>query len=131
MTALEPDEIVTAVEFKAAPPRTGAACAEVARRHGDYALAGAVAQVSRGGDGAVSETRVALLGVGDRPVRATAVEQALTGSAGDEAAIRAAAAGAGEGWSPVDDPQLSADYRVHLARVVTRRALEQAMERAS
>jgi carbon-monoxide dehydrogenase medium subunit len=131
MTALEPDEIVTAVEFPAVGPRTGAACVEVARRHGDYALSGAVAQVTRGADGAVAETRVALLGVSDKPVRLTAVEQAVTGSAGDAAAIRAAAKCANEGWSPADDPQLSAEYRVHLARVVTRRALEQAMERAA
>jgi carbon-monoxide dehydrogenase medium subunit len=131
MTALEPDEIVTAVELPAAPARTGAACAEVARRHGDYALAGAVAQVTRGGDGSVSGARAALLGVADRPVRLHEVEQALLGSTGDDAAVRAAAAAADRGWSPVDDPQLSAEYRVHLARVVTRRALEQAMERAA
>jgi carbon-monoxide dehydrogenase medium subunit len=122
MTALEPDEIVTAVELPAAPPHTGAACEEVARRHGDYALAGAVAQVTRGGD-----ARVALLGVADRPLRLTAVEQALAGGA----SARDAAQAAGEGWEPVDDPQLSAEYRVHLARVVTRRALERAMERAA
>lgn len=131
MTALEPDEIVTAVEFPVAAARTGAACVEVARRAGDYALCGAVAQVTRGADGRVADTRVALLGVGDRPMRLPAVEQSLAGTDGDPSAVRAAAAEATQGWAAVDDPQLSAEYRVHLACVVTRRALEQAMERAA
>ncbi|HKP19629.1 MAG TPA: FAD binding domain-containing protein, partial [Gaiellaceae bacterium] len=71
-TAFEADEILTSVELPVAPPRTGAACVEVARRAGDYALCGALVQATRGPDGSVEDVRVALIGVGRRPYRATA-----------------------------------------------------------
>jgi carbon-monoxide dehydrogenase medium subunit len=127
-TSLAPDEIVAEVELPAAPPRTGTACVEIARRAGDYAICGAVAQVSLADDGAVAEARLALLGVGSRPFRARAVEAALAG-AGPEA-IEDAAQAADEGLEPLADINSSADYKRHLARVVARRALEQAMGRA-
>lgn len=130
-TTLEPGEVVVEVAFPAVGERTGAACVEVARRHGDYALCGAVAQVVRGADGRVAEARLAFLGVSDQPVRAHAAEAELTGSDGGAAAASAAAQRADEGWEPLDDPQMSAEYRVHLARVVARRAFEQAMEKTA
>jgi carbon-monoxide dehydrogenase medium subunit len=129
-TALAQDEIVTTIEFDAAPPRTGAACVEVAERAGDYALCGAVAQVTLEGD-SVKQARLALLGIGDRPVRARALEAALAGQPATPAAAAAAACHAGEEASPIDDPQVPAAYRLHLAQVVARRALEQAMENAA
>jgi carbon-monoxide dehydrogenase medium subunit len=130
-TSLEPGEIVVEVTLPAAGPRTGAACVEIARRHGDYAMCGAVAQVVRGDDGQVAEARLAFLGVSDTPVRARAAEAALTGTDGSTAAATAAAEHALDGWEPLDDPQMSAEYRAHLARVVARRAFEQAMEKAA
>jgi carbon-monoxide dehydrogenase medium subunit len=129
-TALAEDEIVTAIELDAAPPRTGAACVEVAQRAGDYALCGAVAQVTLDGD-RVADTRVALFGLGDRPLRARAVEAALAGEPATHAAAAAAASEAAAEADPIDDPQVPAEYRLHLAQVVTRRALEQAMEDAA
>jgi carbon-monoxide dehydrogenase medium subunit len=129
-TALAEDEIVTAVELDAAPAHTGAACVEIAQRAGDYALCGALAQVTLDGD-RVAAARVALFGIGDRPVRARAVEAALTGEPATSAAVAAAAADAGEEADPIDDPQVPAEYRLHLAEVVARRALEQAMEDAA
>jgi carbon-monoxide dehydrogenase medium subunit len=129
-TALTGDEIIVEVELPARPPRTGYACVEVARRAGDYALCGGVCQVTLE-DGTVDEARLALFGVGERPVRARAAEEALSGSSGDAASIAEAAALASDGLNPHDDIQASADYRLHLAEVVAARAFTTAMERAA
>jgi aerobic carbon-monoxide dehydrogenase medium subunit len=129
-TALAEDEILVAIRLPAAAPGTGAGCVEIAQRAGDYAACGAVAQVTLDGDG-VTDARVALIGAIDRPVRARTVEEALIGSAGTPQDIAAAAAYAAHGLDPTPDPRVPAEYRLHLARVVARRALEQAKERAA
>ena len=129
-TALADDEIVTAIELDVPRPRTGTACVEVTQRAGDYALCGALAQVSLAG-GTVEDARVALLGVADRAVPARATERALVGEAATPDAAAAAAQHAGHGITPIDDPQAPAEYRLHLAEVVTRRALQQALEEAA
>ncbi len=130
-TALAGDEIVTAVEVDVCGVRTGAACCEVAQRAGDYALCGAVAQVTLASSGTVQDARIALFGLADRPVRARAAEAVLVGERGTTAAASAAASRATDAATAVDDPQAPAEYRLHLARVVTRRALEQALEDAA
>jgi carbon-monoxide dehydrogenase medium subunit len=129
-TVLAEDEIVTALELDAAPAHTGAACVEIHQRAGDYALCGALAQVTLDGD-RVAAARVALFGIGDRPLRARAVEAALTGEPATPEAVAASAADAGAEADPIDDPQVPAEYRLHLAQVVARRALDQAMEAAA
>jgi carbon-monoxide dehydrogenase medium subunit len=128
-TSLGDGEIVRAVEFPVADDGTGAACVEVARRAGDYALCGAVAQVSTA-DGVVADARLALFGVADRPVRADAAEAALRGTPVDEAAGVAAATVASE-LQFRDEPQLPADYRRQLATVSAQRAIAQALEAAA
>jgi carbon-monoxide dehydrogenase medium subunit len=130
-TSLEPHEVLTAVELPVAPPRTGTACIEVARRSGDYALCGALVQITLAGDGAVEDVRVALLGVGRRPVRAPGVEQLLLGEEPSPERIAAAAIGASEGLEPPDDANASASYRRHLTRILVRRGLETALARAA
>jgi aerobic carbon-monoxide dehydrogenase medium subunit len=128
-TSLGDGEIVCAVEFPVADDRAGAACVEVARRAGDYALCGAVAQVSTA-DGLVADARLALFGVADRPVRATAAEAGLRETPVGEAPDLAAAKVAGE--IPFrDDPQLPADYRRQVAAVSARRAIAHALEAAA
>jgi carbon-monoxide dehydrogenase medium subunit len=87
-----------------------------------YALVGAVALVQRS-NGDVGEARVGLVNMGPTPIRARAVEQALAGSPATAEAVAAAAGSAGEGTSPASDVHASADYRTHLARVLTGRAL--------
>jgi carbon-monoxide dehydrogenase medium subunit len=129
-TALAEDEILVAITLPAAGPGTGAGCVEIAQRAGDYAACGAVAQVTLVGD-RVADARVALIGAIDRPVRARTVEEALIGSAGTPQDIAAGAAHASDGLDPTPDPRVPAEYRLHLARVVARRALEQATERAA
>jgi aerobic carbon-monoxide dehydrogenase medium subunit len=130
-TSLAHDEILAELELPAALPRTGAACIEVARRAGDYALCGAAAQVSLGEDGTLADARVGLFGVGGRPERAHSTEQLLRGELPHPELVAAAAAPASDNLSPADDVQATADFRRHLARVVTRRALERALSRAS
>ena len=87
-----------------------------------WALVGAVALVQRS-NGDVGEARVGLVNMGPTPIRARAVEQVLVGSAATAEAVAAAAGSAGEGTSPTSDVHASADYRTHLARVLTGRAL--------
>jgi carbon-monoxide dehydrogenase medium subunit len=87
-----------------------------------WAIVGVAAAVRRV-DGAIESARVTLTNMGPTALRATAVEQALTGSVASPDAIREACAAAAEGTSPVDDLSASADYRRHLARVLTERAV--------
>jgi carbon-monoxide dehydrogenase medium subunit len=114
-TALEPDEIVTAVRFPA--PCRRAAMQEFARRHGDFAL---VAVAVALGD----EPRIVLGGVADVPVRAREAERLLAGGESPEAAARVAA----EEIEPGHDLHASPDYRRRLAATLVRRALEEAAE---
>jgi carbon-monoxide dehydrogenase medium subunit len=120
-TALAPDEILAEVRV----PDTagwGYRYEKFSRMAQAWAVV-AVAALVRRSDGGVADTRVALTSMASRPVRATAVEQALTGTDGDSGAITAAAGHADEGTQPPDDVNGAADYRAHLARVLTRRAL--------
>jgi carbon-monoxide dehydrogenase medium subunit len=129
-TALEPDEILTRITL----PKAGGGSAydKLGRRggHTDYAVAGAAAWVSRS-NGAISDCRVALTGVGAKPTLATATAQALIGTDGSESAIAAAAEKAAEGVTVLEDLYGSVEYKTHLAKVFARRALTQAVAAAS
>jgi carbon-monoxide dehydrogenase medium subunit len=83
----------------------------------------AVAATVRLDGGTIAEARVGLTNMGSTPIRATAVEQALVGQPATAEAIRAAAAHAADGTSPPTDLNGDADYRRHLASVLTRRAV--------
>jgi carbon-monoxide dehydrogenase medium subunit len=83
----------------------------------------AVAAAVRAEGGTIAEARVALTNMGSTPIRATAVEEALVGAPATDAAVRAAAAQAAAGTSPPSDTNGDADYRRHLATVLTRRAV--------
>ena len=126
-TSIADGEVLTAVEVPASGPRTGWSVVEVARRPGDYALCGALCQLQLDGAGTVVDAHLALIGVGDRPMRAHAVEVAVLGGASPAEA----AALAPDGLSPGSDVHASSDYRLHLATVTSRRALTQALERAA
>ncbi|MGD9988351.1 FAD binding domain-containing protein [Pseudonocardia sp.] len=130
-TSLAPGEMVVAVEVPVTAAGTGTAFVEVSRRHGDLPVCGVAATVTRGDDGSVGAARIALCGAGERPVRARAAEDALTGSDGGADAIAEAAARAADGLSPIADCHGSADFRRHLARVLTGRALRTAIHRAA
>jgi aerobic carbon-monoxide dehydrogenase medium subunit len=130
-TALKPDEIL--VEIRVPPlPGAGWGFAEVVRREGDFALAGVVALVDRavGSSGRCESARLVGFGVGDRPVRFAAAEDILTSPSHDRgAALTRAAAAAAEECDPPDDVHASAEYRRHLATVLTEDAVSQALTR--
>ena len=130
-TTLAEGELLVAIRFPALPAGAGWGVEEIARRHGDFALAGAVAVLERGPDGTCSRASVALFGVATRPLRATAVEQALIGRVLDSATLREAAALAADAIDePLSDVHGSATYRRQVTPVVVRRALEAAAARA-
>jgi len=112
-TSLSQDEIITAVRV---PKAARSAYVKFNRRAQDWAIVGAAAVV----DG--SSARIALTGVGSKPVRASATEAAFSGSNAAEAAAHAS-----DGLDPPSDTAASGEYRAHLARVLVRRALEAAM----
>jgi len=124
-TALEADEALVALCFPVAAPGTGVGFVEAARRHGDFAMVGAAAVVNAA-EGRITGARVTLIGVADTPLRRPEAEQALLGTEIDSAPFEEAAAVAGEGLTPASDIHGTSAYRTHLARVLTRRALEHA-----
>lgn len=128
-TALAPAELLVAVEIPSAPARSGSAFLEVARRHGDYALAGVAVAVSLDGAGNVASARVALLSLSDRPVLARAADT-LVGQQPSADAIRGVADGVRQEVDPPSDIHADARYRRHLAGVLTQRALTIAIARA-
>jgi carbon-monoxide dehydrogenase medium subunit len=129
-TALADDECLVEIRVPAAPPGAGWSFQEVARRHGDFALVGAAAMVTLGRDRAIGAARLCLFGVGGRPVRPGAVEDALAGAEPSPDTFAAAAADAVADLEPASDMHGSAAYRRHLAGVVARRALTAAAGRA-
>ena len=122
------DEILTAIEFPAAPEGSGAACVEVARRSGDYAMCGGAAQVTVT-DGSFTDVRLAMFGLAGTPVRISSVEGALRGGEASAEVIAAATPATTEGIELIADRRVSEGYRRHLASVVARRALQRALER--
>jgi carbon-monoxide dehydrogenase medium subunit len=130
-TSLEPDEVLVEVEFPTLPPRTGAACREVARRHGDYALAGVCAVLTLDVGGRVERARLAYLGVAPTAVRAPEAERLLTGAAAEPDAFAAAGRAAREVVDAIDEEQASVAYRRRLVEILTQRALEEAHARAN
>ena len=130
-TALGPDELLLEVVVPKSPARTGYAFAELARRRGDYALVGVAARVTLDRRGRCQAARITLFSVGDGPVLATAAAAMLDGQEPSPEAMRAAAdAAAQRDIDPPSDIHASAAYRRRLAAVLTRRALQRAVERA-
>lgn len=129
-TAVEPDEILAAIELPLWPKGHGYGFREFARRHGDFAIAGAAVLVAADPSGIVTRAAVTLCGVVTAPLRLPAAEAALVGKPLDRAAIRAAAACARDVEDAISDIHASADYRKHLAEVLIARALIDAGRRA-
>jgi carbon-monoxide dehydrogenase medium subunit len=130
-TALEPTELLTGVRFPNPAKNSGWSCQEIARRHGDFAMAGVAVTLTRGRRGRCADARVVLFGVGPIPVRARAAEQVVSGESPSESLFAEAAQKAGEAIDePLSDTHASAEYRRHLAQVLTRRGLAEAAARA-
>jgi CO/xanthine dehydrogenase FAD-binding subunit len=129
-TVLEPDELLTEIVLPPMPPRTGWAFLKVARRHGDYALAGVACLVTLDDNGACVNARIVLLGLSGQPVDARGAAQQLIGTMPSAEAMRAASEAIDAEIDPSTDIHASADFRRHLAKTLTRRALESAANRA-
>jgi len=130
-TSMAPDELLTAVRFPVWEGRCGFGAAEFARRHGDFAVAGAVAGVGLAPDGTVERCAVALFGVGPVPVRARAAEATVTGQRPDAVSAdevgEAAVTDAGE---PPDDLHASARQRRRVGAAMAAKAWTEALEEA-
>ena len=127
-TSLDENEIITRIRFPSLPPKSGAAYQKFEHPASHYALTGVAAAVTLGDGGTIQQVRVGVTGVGPKAYRAEGVEQALAGEGAH--AIVEAAEKAADGIDCNDDIHASAEYRAHLARVFTRRALRVALERA-
>jgi len=128
-TTLGSDELVTEVRF--ALPRTAAGWgfAEVARRHGDFALVGAVAVLWLGADAKVAGARLAFFGASPTPARSHAAEGMLVGNAPTTSLVGEAARVAAAHLTPDGDLHATADYRRQVAAVLAQRTLMAALER--
>jgi len=126
-TSVAEDEILTEVRIPALEGY-GYGYQKFNRRQEDWAMVAASALVKKGGDGTCADVRVGLTHMGSTPLRATAVEDALRGQPLTAESIAAAAGNAAEGTDPPADLNASQDYKRHLARVLTKRALMAASE---
>jgi carbon-monoxide dehydrogenase medium subunit len=124
-TALAPDEILTEIRLPRMPAGYGFAIEEFARRPGDFAIVAVAVVLEPCGEGAM-RARIAIAGATDTAFRAADAERLLGAGPLTPDAIAAAAASASEFGTPMSDPRISGDYRRHLVRVLTRRALEKA-----
>jgi carbon-monoxide dehydrogenase medium subunit len=119
-TSLGPHDILSAIRVPAAAPDTRVGFAELARRHGDYAMVG-LAAAAKGSGKALNDVRLVYFGVGDTPVRVRAAEAALARGSIDDAV-------AALDLDPPDDIQATAKVKKHLAGVLLRRVAKQLME---
>jgi carbon-monoxide dehydrogenase medium subunit len=128
-SALSQDEVLTEVEV---PLMDGAghAIEEQARRAGDFALVAVTALAQLDRDGRIADARLAFAGIGPVPVRARAAEESLRGQVPGPEMLDRAAASAAASVDPTGDAFASGAYRTLLARVLSRRALARAVDRA-
>ncbi|MBI3762361.1 MAG: xanthine dehydrogenase family protein subunit M [Chloroflexi bacterium] len=130
-TDLTPEEMLVEVELPRLPPRTGTAFVEFARRRGDYALLGVAAVVTLDEKGVCQQARLVYLNAGDGPVNAKEAAGILRGEKPSAAVIEAASAKAAQAEiAPLGNVHASPEYQRHLARVLGRRVLRQAFDRA-
>jgi CO/xanthine dehydrogenase FAD-binding subunit len=129
-TGLKPDEMLVEIELPLAKPRTGSCFMEIARRRGDFAIAGAAVMVTLGKRDECIEVRLAFCGVGETPVDASSAADALVGNTPTETAIIDVAKSVQAMIDPGGSVHATADYQRHIAGVLTERALRTACQRA-
>src|SRR6266496_4389459 len=129
-TSRRPDELLLEVRFPAARRGTGISFAEVARRHGDFAIVGLAASLVLSG-GVISDARLAFAGISDVPVRAAAAEDLLVGERPSTELFDEAARRATGDVDPPADLHGSSDYRKTVAAAMVRRGLRAAADNAA
>ncbi len=123
-SALRPDEILREIRVPVPPPGSKGTYLKFSRRSQDWAIVAVAVQATLKGH-EFDRVAIGLTSMGSKPLRATAVEQALRGKGAHDQDIRAAAEKAADGTNPPGDLNGSPEYRRHLATVLTRRALEE------
>ena len=129
-TSLRPDELLTTIEFPVPPPGDRSAFAELARRHGDFAMAGVAVHARVDGDTA-SDLRVVAFGVHDSPTRMRQIEKVLDGRALTTATIKQSISALDADLHPRGDIHASAAAKAHFVRVLTARALGELVDAAA
>jgi carbon-monoxide dehydrogenase medium subunit len=128
---LRPDEILVEIGIPAFPKNTGWSFTEVARRHGDYAMAGVIALVALKDDGTCQSARLVYLNVGDGPMDAVEAAGTLVGTKISTKKIQDAASLASEKEiTPFGNVHATPEYQTHLSKVLTERAIAEALDRA-
>lgn len=127
-TALAPEEVLVEVRVPAASARTGQAYLKFPHPASGFAVVGVAAVITRDASGRCAKARIGVTGVGPAAYRPKAVEDALTGGALDEKTVAAASAHAADEIDVNEDLFASAEYRAHLARVFTKRAVLAAVQ---
>ena len=122
-TDVGPDELVTEVCFPRLPSQTGSAIHEIARRHGDFAVCGAIAVTTLGPTGLIENPSLAAFGVGQTPQRMSAAENLLRGQRPTPELFASAAAAVSSDVDPPTDGHAPASYRRHVVGVLMKRAL--------
>lgn len=130
-TALEEGELLKEIRVPKLPRGRGWGFREVARRHGDFAMAGVGVTLDLDSAGHCTNTRIVAFALGDTPVRATKVEDAINGEKPSDALFASAAKEIADGVeTPMSDVHASVEYRRELASVLAERCLAEAVERA-
>jgi len=129
-TAMEETEILTSIIVPAPRGKIGGAYCKEAQQASGFAVCGVAAAIVLGAGGEVESASVGVTGVSAAPYRAAGVESALTGQAPSAENIEAAADHATDDIEPIEDLYGSAEFRGHLTRVWTKRALERAIQMA-
>ncbi len=128
-TALSSDEIIVEASIPETPPQAGSSFVEFARRFGDFAIVGVAALLAHEKN-RISDARMALIGVGDKPWRDRELESRLLGEKGSAELFDKIGSDVAARIDPGSDIHASESYRRSLARVLTRRALAEAWHRA-
>lgn len=127
-TALEPDEILTEIRIPIPPARSGGSYVKLERKVGDFATAAAAVQLTLGAGGEVASVGIGLTNAGPTPIRATSAEQYLTGKQPSDDAVAEAARLAGAATTPSADRRGTVEYKQNVARVLTGRAIQRAVQ---
>jgi carbon-monoxide dehydrogenase medium subunit len=125
-TDLATDEVLTEIRVPKLGSNAGWSYKKFNRRAQDWAVVGTAVVVEKS-DGTISSARIGLTNMGSTPLRATAAERSLSGAGASS--VAEATQNADEGTSPSSDIAASSEYRRHLARVLSRRAVEEALGR--
>ncbi len=130
MTAVQPNEILTGISIPKQSGNVGSAYHKAERKVGDYATAGVAVQIATDADGKCTYAGVGLTNVNAVPMRAKRSEEALVGSDLSDEVIAQAAMMASEDCNPSADLRGDEEYKRHLVKVITKRMIQKAIQRA-